>query len=1018
MALELGPLLRQIRTLRDLPRLVAALGHEPLWEPVPAEGWLDRPVPGVPGPVVAAGRAGAFPWLALAAGQPARAARALARRLARSGRPAGVLGLDGRTRRLAVAVACDRSPVLELDLRDPAPEGVASLARLAGPPTGGALAYAARAVEALGAESVGRRFFREFRSTLDRMAAALPGRLSGDDRHAFALLQLTRVLFLYFIQSKGWLAGRDRFLAEEVDRCLARRRGIQRDLLRPLFFGTLNRPAAERGRGAAALGGLPFLNGGLFEPHPLERRVRADLPNPLWRDAFDGLFERFHFAVAERDGRGVVAPDMLGRVFEGVMDPVERRASGTFYTPAALVSELLDAGLAAVVSARLGCGDGEAERRLGGNDPAALAVLRDLTLLDPAVGSGAFLLGALERLSALASGGGGAGGGPAGTGSDRKRRILQRNLFGVDRSATAVRLTELRLWLAVIAADPAERPERVAPLPNLDCLVRQGDSLFDPVGLGIGGRPAAALGRELASLRGRVVAAAGGGKPALVRALRTAEARAFAAALEEAEGRARAEVARCLEEARGRDLFGERRGLDRSLRERLGALRGRLAELGRARRLHRAGELPWFHYQSHFADVFVRGGFDLVIGNPPWLRAEQIPPELRARLAARYRWWRGASGGYGNRPDLALAFLERALELAAPGGGVAFLVPAKLASAGYGAVARHALAATTTLHAVADLTGHESAAFEATVYPLALVIRNEAPPAGARLRAALAPGAPARVRQDHLTGGGPWVLAGDPVRRALARLARDHPAFGESFVCHLGVKTGANAVFLDPPDDLEPELIRRAVRGRDVGPFLVRNGPRLLWTHGETGRPLASLPPRAAAYLAPHTAKLRQRADHLREPAWAVFRAGPATGRHRVVWADLARRLAAVALTGAADQDRIPLNSCYLALAPSANEARRVAAWLNATWVRAAARLCAPPASGGFARFNGTVVSRLPLPGSVLADARLLRLAVAGGHGEPVQEELDQLAAEHLGLTRADRTALRATVEPGARHRR
>ena len=132
------------------------------------------------------------------------------------------------------------------------------------------------------------------------MADGLPGPLRGEDRRSLALLQLTRVLFLYFIQAKGWLAGRERFLAEEVDRCLARRRRIHRDLLRPLFFGTLNRPAAERSRGGAEL---------RRHPVPQRRPVRASsaraplsgatFRTTLWRDAFDRLFERFHFIVAE-----------------------------------------------------------------------------------------------------------------------------------------------------------------------------------------------------------------------------------------------------------------------------------------------------------------------------------------------------------------------------------------------------------------------------------------------------------------------------------------------------------------------------------------------------------------------------------------------------------------------------------------------------------------------------------------------------------------------------------------------
>ena len=113
--------------------------------------------------------------------------------------------------------------------------------------------------------------------------------------------------------------------------------------------------------------------------------------------------------------------------------------------------------------------------------------------------------------------------------------------------------------------------------------------------------------------------------------------------------------------------------------------------------------------------LFATGGFDIVAGNPPWLRAEEVPPEMRRRLEGRYRWWRGSARGFGHRPDLAVAFLERSLELAAPGGIVALLVPAKLATAGYGAAARHGLTASNTLTHAADLTGRPDAVFDATV---------------------------------------------------------------------------------------------------------------------------------------------------------------------------------------------------------------------------------------------------------------------------------------------------------------
>ena len=601
--MDLETLLLAVRSLHDLPGLVAALGHQPLWEEMPDESRSPGAHRG--NRVTVVGRTGELPWFAIESQAPEKAARGLAGRMSRRGRICLVFALDSVRRSLALSVGFGGLPGLELDLGSPDSGAVASLARLAGAFEGGSLAFAAKAADAVAAETVGRRFFREFRSTLERVAAGLPGPMHASDRHDLALLQLTRVLFLYFIQTKGWLGGRERFLGEEVDRCLGRRRRIHRDLLKPLFFGTLNRPQLGRSRTAAGFGSIPFLNGGLFEPHPLERRLGGDIPNEVWRDAFDQLFEKFHFTIAERDRRGGVAPDMLGRVFEGVMAPEVRRASGTFYTPAALVGSLLDAALIGLVAGRLNCGESEAERRLHDTDPESSRILASLTLLDPAVGSGAFLLGALERLSAIGS---------TESASARKRRILQRNLFGVDQSAAAVRLTELRLWLAVIADDPADHADEVEPLPNLDCLIRQGDSLFDPIGTLEWSPRTPALVAELSELRHAVVTASGSDKRALVRRLRTVEGRTFGQSLDSAEARVSAEVAEYLLYARGNDLFGQRRGLDREARARLRSLRARLRTLRQLRRkLTREAEVPWFHYQSHFADVFSESGFDIVM---------------------------------------------------------------------------------------------------------------------------------------------------------------------------------------------------------------------------------------------------------------------------------------------------------------------------------------------------------------------------------------------------------------------
>jgi len=996
--MDLISLLRQLASLRDLRHLVRALGHTPRWEEVPPEA---LPIPVAAAAVV--GAAEGFEWLGVLAG-PA-AARRLSVSLAGRGRIGGVLALDPATQTLSIAVTVDHTAIAVIACRAPRPGDLERLRRLgAGGPLGGA-AFAFHALDVLASEDAGRRFFQAFRTTLDAMTDGLTGPARSADRRSLALIQLTRILFLYFVQAKGWLDGHPDFLRRAVDDTLASRRRLHRDLFRPLFFGTLNRRPAERGR-ARHFGRIPFLNGGLFEPHPLERAWRGEIPDRCWRDAFDLLFERFHFTVEEGGDTGRIAPDMLGRVFEGLMAPEDRRASGAFYTPAALVSRLVDAGIVALLTERLAVTADQARGLLDRRDPRLTPLLHEITILDPAVGSGAFLLAALERLADLRH-----GEAPAG---ELRRRILAHNLFGVDQSPMAVRLAELRLWLAVIAEERVASPEEVQPLPNLDGVVRQGDSLLDPAATlaRFGGRPTRSA-QELRALRRTFIGTSGPGKRDLLRALRRTELRAFEECLEQAQAQLEREVTECLLAARAPTLFGGRRGLDAELRRRLRDLRGRMAE---ARRLHRRmrqeGEVGWFSYECHFGDVLARGGFDLIAGNPPWVRAEALPPRMREQLGRRYRWWRGSGGGFAHQPDLSLAFVERSLELLAPGGALALLLPAKVATASYARRLRAELAERFTLHAVADLSDDPTAVFEATIYPAALIATRHPPSPSHQVQPALG-AAVAGIPQHRLAGGGPWVLAAPALLEALEQVRGGHPRLGDCLTPQLGVKTGANALFLDPPAEVEPALIRLALRGRDVRPFRSRPSLRLFFPHDTHGTVYPRLPGAAAGYAAAHDAALRARVDFQDGPPWTLFRVRAAVAPHRVVWSDLSRQLSATALSDPGSREIIPLNSCYLVALPNHHSALALCAWLNSTWIRVAARATADLAASGFARFNARVVAELPLPAGVLQDAALAELARHGMRGDTIQEALDDVVAKHLALEPGIRAVLAAAQDRG-----
>jgi hypothetical protein len=906
--------------------------------------------------------------------------------------------LGGRPLRLICAAGPVGLRLAAISLPTPTGTALATLERLA--PTKGesALALSLRIGEVLASEGVTPRFFRAFRGTLERLTERLPSPRSRVDRHALTLTALTRVLFLYFIQSKGWLDGDTRYVAHLLDRALASRRHFHRSFLHALCFGALNRPAASRSAAARALGKIPFLNGGLFEPSALERQHGpAVWSNTDWRGAFDDLFERFHFSVREHDAGEFVAPDMLGRVFEGVMDPDDRRASGSYYTPASLVREIVRAGLEAALTHRLGLSPAAAARWVhDGEPPDPAPDLRGLTVLDPAAGSGAFLLGALDELARLRRA---AGDGPT---LAVKRDVLAHSLFGVDLTPTAVRLTELRLWLALVADDDRVDVAAVAPLPNLDGHVRQGDALLDPLMLAasLGGRAVrggAAEARRLAAARSALFLLAGPEKRSAQAELNRAESALARRLLDDGCAALEAAITEVLGAARNRDLFGRRRGLTVEHRSRLGRLRRSLRDLRIAkRRLRLEGAAPFFSFESHFADVMLRGGFDMVAGNPPWVRAERLPPRVREALSSRYSCWRPSPAhGFAHLPDLAVAFAERAFELVRPGGIVALLVPAKLATSGYAEPLRRRLSHTARIERAAPLAESVAHTFGAAVYPMALVAARADPVGTETTGTALGPKprAPA-IAQRQLEADGPWILVAG-ADHVVRRLRAAFPTVGDRWTPQLGVKTGADDLFLV---DHESPGTRPAIRGRDVVAWRCKPRRHVLWTHGADGTPLARLSREFSERLSLHEERLRLRADYRGGPPWQLFRTGLGFAAHRVVWPDLGRRLAAAVPA----PEVVPLNTVYGIATRDAADAAALAALFNSCWLTALARLVADPARGGFRRFNARVVRGLPVPAA--ASPLWAELARRGQRCEPA----DDLVADAFELDAADRRALAA----------
>ena len=891
-------------------------------------------------------------------------------------------GADRVPPHLAVLV-CDRRHIVDSDA-----ETLCALAAARGGPD---VLVHARWLELLGREALTRRFYRALERTVHAMADGAVGRATTDERREVALLYVSRLLFLSFLESKGWLDGDHGFLAGRFDACMADGGGYQRRVLLPLFFGTLNTPPSRRAPVARAFGRVPFLNGGLFSRTPLERRALAlrfgDAELAL---VHADLLSRYRFSAREDSGdwsEAAIDPEMLGKAFESLMASADRRSSGSFYTPQAIVERVTLAAL---------------EEALADDDPAALrARIARLRILDPACGSGAFLVHALERIAMILR-----ELGDARPVAEVRRDVLTRSIFGVDVNPTAVWLCELRLWLSVVIESDVDDPLAVPPLPNLDHHVRVGDALAGRV-------EAAARVRRLGTMRERYARSSGVRKTRLAAALEREE-RQCAIAGAEAELARIAAVRRELVWAhRSPNLFGERHAPDAAARARLDRLRGEARQLrsGLAR-LKAGGALP-FSFASHFADVAADGGFDILIGNPPWVRLHNIPPRMRAELRETYAvfrhaaWVQGAEdaaagSGFAAQVDLSALFVERSVALLAPGGTLALLLPVKLWRSLAGGGVRRLLQTDARLVAIEDWS-ESPAAFDAAVYPSLIVARRDVTCGDATAGRATSRGPPITaavhrrsgalrwaIGRDRLalddTPGSPWIIAPTEVRAGFDRLVRAGIPLHTSPLGRpmLGVKCGCNGAFiverLGGDDEhalvtdgererlMERTMLRPLVRGETLAAWSARPetstlAPEwIIWTHGRDGAPLERLPPLAERWLVTWKLRLAARSDARNARRWwTLFRTeSAACDQPRVAWCDFGRAPRAAVLE--AGDPTVPLNSCYVVRCADQEDAEALTALLQSPVAAAWLALLAEPARGGWRRHLGWTMARLPIP--------------------------------------------------------
>jgi hypothetical protein len=545
---------------------------------------------------------------------------------------------------------------------------------------------------ALDIERVTRRFFegltdhhRRVLAAVEATAEADPAVLAGIERAGGAervsLRIITQVLFCYFVQKKGLLESNPAWIRNAYARAAGRGAGFYKTVLEPLFYDALAKPLELRSE-EWQRPGLPFLNGGLFERHYGE--ISLPLPDDVLSadDGLIGFLDRWTFTVSEEaadESEVAVDPEMLGRVFESLIPENVLRREGTVYTPRPVVQFMCREALVPYLEERVGLDEARARAVLLDDEilpsvadelgsHAALGLARRLDeaaqavrVLDPAVGSGAFLLGMMSELIRLRRLCHRVLVGAEPTARDLwlwKLDAVERSLFGVDVNATAIELCRLRLWLSLIVE---EESGDVHPLPNLEYRTVCADSLRDFVaGVEVQQTRSGALtlGLEIED-PDRLVAL----RERYFEAFDPAEKRGLRAELSEAEDRL---VRRLLDRAAetARSATGSTTPVIRRVAE--AALAEQIPEL--EQQFHsRDRVFPAFIPGFHAPDVSREGGWDIVVMNPPYVGRK----EVAQRFDASYR--ADLERHYGRTSDLMIHFGIRAFELARAGGSVSMI---------------------------------------------------------------------------------------------------------------------------------------------------------------------------------------------------------------------------------------------------------------------------------------------------------------------------------------------------------
>ena len=527
---------------------------------------------------------------------------------------------------------------------------------------------------------------------------------------------LGRIVFLHFLQKKGWLGvpyneewgnGDRNFMLNLFKNATEKQKeNFLDEVLEGLFAEGLDCNRAEKSDlYDTKVEGLrkcriPYLNGGLFERDYLDE-LAVRFPAEYF-DSLLTMLSLYNFTIDENDPNDAevgVDPEMLGRIFENLLE--DNKDKGAFYTPKEIVQYMCRESLIAYLQTDQNEEDKENIRKFVTTHDAELLgdlkadieqKLLDVKICDPAIGSGAFPMGLLRELffcrSAIEPN-------IIENAANIKRYIIQNNIYGVDIERGAVDIARLRFWLALIVDE--KTPEA---LPNLDFKIMQGNSLLEQY-----------KGVDLSTMTEKKV---GAGQSITIfdsmldvyrKNLRDKLAEYYACPEHDKKVQLRKEIADIVKQ----ELVEQ--GIHIDFED-----------------MDLSANSQFFLWYTWFHDVFSRPskeGFDIVIGNPPYLesRSPNFPESLKVSLQSEIQKRRLSDArAFPRGADLLIFFYELSLRLLSPNGYNVFITENSWLSTDYGKLFQNFLLKKCKVHAIID---SEYKYFEtADINTIITIIRN------------------------------------------------------------------------------------------------------------------------------------------------------------------------------------------------------------------------------------------------------------------------------------------------------